>query len=206
MLGRQVAFAFLMVAGLLAGCLDDEGDTEGPLDGPDATRSTTGSPEADPADAEEVIAQAEAAGAKVERIAVSEDRSMLPSACVGNPANGCLGGNSQAQLELARGGIDRWIVDLNVTWTATTDLTRTLQGRAMAYYECGVGCQAGGEETVNAASASPLQLKGILGQPVDGSKGFWLIVDAPSNLPNGSHGNAGQDVHIEGTVVAIDDL
>lgn len=159
-----------------------------------------------PPDPAEVVAAAQAAGAKVEAIPVSEDLSMTPSLCIANPANGCLGSSDWAQHVVDRPGIERWAVDLAVTWTATTDLTRSLEGSAQMYWECAVGCRAGSNETLASASVSPMEFHGVLDEPPEGEpKGFWLIVRARGNLPGGSTGNTGQAVHIEGTLFAIDD-
>ena len=195
----RAALALLLVCGL-AGCADDS-----PASLEEDLRTTDGATEDDPVGPDAVIAQAEADGARIETIVVSEDQSMLPSACVANPANGCLGGNSRAELLVDREGVDRWVLNLTVTWSASTDLMRTLHARSHIYYECGFGCTAGGDETLEATSSSPLELRGTLDQPVEGRKGLWVIIDAPANLPTGSTANSGQDLHIEGTLVAIDD-
>ena len=154
--------------------------------------------------AAQVIAQAKASGAKIETITIDQDVSISPAACPHLPSApvGCANGGGEFFVD--RQAIDRWVVNLTLTWTPSTPVMGTLNVHAMKYYACGFGCTAGGNQTAKRQSGSPLSLSAVLDLPVANAKGLWFILSVPDNTPAGAL-NTGQMVHAAGDVVAIDD-
>jgi hypothetical protein len=196
-----LACLLLLVSGCAAPAEPDEATRSAGREGPPGLDAAD---EDDPSSSAALLAAAQTAGAAIEVIPLSFDGLLLPGICVSNPVTGCAGTFGSNHTFVDRAGVDRWLVDLTITWTPSSSLMQTLDARAYAYYSCGWECRAA-DNGYERVSASPLVLQAALVELPEDPRGFWLIIDATGTIPLVGQASTQQEFHVKGTLTAISD-